>query len=38
MNFKQLREQQPQFPVTVKTGEGVVELIWDKIKYADGYR
>lgn len=38
MNFKQLREQQPQFPVTVKTGEGVVELIWDNIKYADGYR
>lgn len=38
MNFKQLREQQPKFPVTVKTGEGVVELIWDKIGYADGYR
>ena len=38
MNFKQLREQQPQFPVTVKTGEGVVELIWDNIKFADGYR
>lgn len=38
MNFKQLRERQPEFPVTVKTGEGIVELIWDKIEYADGYR
>lgn len=38
MNFKQLRERQPKFPVTVKTGEGIVELIWNKIEYADGYR
>lgn len=38
MNFMQLRERQPKFPVTVKTGEGVVELIWNKIEYADGYR
>ena len=38
MNFMQLRERQSKFPVTVKTGEGVVELIWNKIEYADGYR
>lgn len=38
MNFKQLRERQPKFPVTVKTGEGIVELIWNDIEYADGYR
>ena len=38
MNFKQLREQQDTFPVEVKTGEGVVELNWNDVKYADGYR
>ena len=38
MNFKQLREQQDTFPVEVRTGEGVVELNWSDVKYADGYR
>lgn len=38
MNFKQLREQQNTFPVEVKTGEGVVELNWSNVEYADGYR
>ncbi|MBQ2798814.1 MAG: CapA family protein [Ruminiclostridium sp.] len=38
MNFKQLCEGQPRFPIETGTAENTVSLTWDKVPYADGYR
>lgn len=38
MNYKQLCEGQPKFPVETGTAENTVSLTWDKVPYADGYR
>ncbi len=38
MNYKQLCEGQPKFPVETGTAENTVSLTWDNVPYADGYR
>ena len=38
MNFKQLCDMKITFPLEVKTGDGIIELSWKPVKYADGYR
>ncbi|MBQ8791545.1 MAG: CapA family protein [Ruminiclostridium sp.] len=38
MNFKQLCESQPKFPIETGTAENTVSLTWEKVPYADGYR
>lgn len=38
MNYKQLCEGQPKFPVETGTAENTVSLTWENVPYADGYR
>lgn len=38
MNYKQLCEGQPRFPIETGTAENTVSLTWDNVPHADGYR